>query len=72
MFSGLLLPLQTHAVYTHMCNHNVENKTDCNYLNPRHACARVTVIVLCVCACVHSSCFSVHLHGQPMIVTGFF
>ena len=42
-------------------------------LNPRRACARVTVVVVCVCVCVcsSSSCFSVRLHLQPTILTGF-
>ena len=43
-------------------------------VNPRRACARVTVVVLCVCVrlfvCSRSSCFSARLQLQPMIVAG--
>ena len=49
----------------------------CPVVNPRRACARVTVVVACVClsvclsVCYRSSCFSVHLDMEPMILTGF-
>ena len=46
-------------------------------INPRRACAMVTVVVLCVylsvclSVCYRSSCFSVRLHLQPTILRGF-
>ena len=44
--------------------------------NPRHAypqraCARVTVVVLCVSVSSRSSCFRARLHLQTTIVAGF-
>ena len=46
------------------------------FINPRRACARVTVVVQCVCVCVcvsvcsYSSCFSVRWNQQTTILTG--
>ena len=43
-------------------------------INPRRACARVTVVALCVylSVCYRSSCFSVRLKMEPTILTGLF
>ena len=46
-------------------------------INPRRACARVTVVVLSVCVsvclsvCSRSSCFSVRWNQQTTVLTGF-
>ena len=48
-------------------------------INPRRACARVTVVVLCVCVCVcvcvsfcyRSSGYSIRLYLQPATPMGF-
>ena len=38
-------------------------------INPRRACARVTVVA-CLSVCYRSSCFSVRLYLKPTILTG--
>ena len=40
------------------------------FINPRHSCMRVTVVVLCVCVCYRSSSFSICLYPQTTILTG--